>query len=520
MLKISRILAAGIMFALCLAAFLGGDAAERLARPLLFWQFTPSLVEFLFSGALSLSLGFAAVVMFTLLFGRIYCAALCPLGILQDGLLFFAQLFRKKKRSTYYPPSRIARYVAALFTAISAIAGSFTLLTLLDPYSMFGRIVTHLVRPVFVAGNNLVVALLEHFDIYGMHLKTVVRVSPLVLVPPVIALLLLTVAVILRGRWYCNTFCPVGTLLGLISRFSLVNIRLLPAACTSCKRCERICRAGCINIAEKELDASRCVACFDCVEVCPTQAISYTRRQPDRAGAMTPAKEGVSLPRRELVFGSLSLIALSASLPLRAIAKPLLSKSSRLPITPPGSQSLERFTDLCIGCHQCVSVCPSQVIQPAHGGYGLRGVMQPEMNFDVGFCNYECHLCSQTCPTNAIAPLQLPDKQLTQIGTVNLLKDRCIVHTRHENCGACAEVCPTHAVYTQERDYVHYPETNRDLCIGCGACQYVCPVRPKAIIIDANAVHAVAKEPFYDQEPVVAPQENAAPQQKSDEFPF
>jgi len=520
MLKSTRLTLASLVFLLFLLMFLNGETVQQVTRLLLFWQFTPSVVAFLFSGAFNLSLGFAAVLLLTLLFGRIYCAVLCPLGILQDGLLFLTRLFRKKPRSRYYPPSRILRYVVALATAISAVAGSFFLLNLFDPYSMFGRIVTHLARPLFVAGNNLIVALLEHFDIYGMHLKNVVRVSPLVLVPPLLTLILLSIAVMLRGRWYCNTLCPVGTLLGLASRWSLINIRLQPAACTSCKRCERICRAGCIDIAAKQIDASRCVACFDCVGACPTHAITYSRRQPERADAMTPAEDVFSLRRRELIFGSLSLIALSASLPLRTLAKPLLSKAIRLPITPPGSKSLERFADLCTGCHQCVSVCPSQVIQPSHGGYGLRGVMQPEMNFDAGFCNYECNLCSQICPSHAIAPLPLPEKQLTQIGTVNLLKGRCIVHTRHENCGACAEVCPTHAVYTREQDYIHYPETNLDLCIGCGACQYVCPVAPKAIIVEASRVHAVAKEPFYDQETISETGQMTSPQQSSEEFPF
>ncbi len=515
-LKLVRMALASLIFVLFVIVFLGGETGEKLARPLLFWQFTPSLVEFLFSGAIGVSFGFVIILALTLLFGRFYCAVLCPLGILQDGLLWVARIFRKKKRSTYYPPSRRLRYITALVTAFAAIAGSFTLLNLLDPYSMFGRIATHLLRPLYVSGNNLVVALLEHFDIYGMHLKNVVRVSPLLLVFPTITLILLTIAVVLRGRWYCNTLCPVGTLLGLVSRFSWINVRLQPAACTSCKRCERECRAGCINIAEKQIDASRCVACFDCLAVCPTHAITYSSL-PERSQAAAPA---ASQTRREFMVGMVSLLGFAASAPLRLWAKPLLSNGIRLPIAPPGAKSLERLADLCTGCHLCVSACPSQVLQPAHGAYGLRGVMQPEMNFDAGFCNYECNSCGQICPTKAIAPLPLPEKQLTQIGTVNLLKDRCIVHTRHENCGACAEVCPTHAVYTQERDGVFYPETNLDLCIGCGACQYVCPVRPKAIIIAANRVHAVAKEPFYDQEPASESEQTTLPQQQSEEFPF
>ena len=138
------------------------------------------------------------------------------------------------------------------------------------------------------------------------------------------------------------------------------------------------------------------------------------------------------------------------------------------------------------------------------------------MNYEQGYCNYDCNLCGHVCPTGAISPLELPEKQLVQIGEAQLDKDLCIVHTRDEDCGACAEVCPTHAVYTEERDNVFYPEMNLELCIGCGACEFVCPVTPKAIFVEGNAVHATAKEPFYDQEPV----QQTDPQQGDEDFPF
>ena len=142
--------------------------------------------------------------------------------------------------------------------------------------------------------------------------------------------------------------------------------------------------------------------------------------------------------------------------------------------------------------------------------------MQPTMNYREGYCHYDCNTCGQVCPTGAILPIELAEKQLTQIGQAELVKDRCIVYERDEDCGACAEVCPTHAVYTVEENNIFYPETNLELCIGCGACEFVCPQEPKAIFVKGNIIHATAKEPFYDQEPLKVPIQEGA----EENFPF
>jgi ferredoxin-type protein NapF len=173
------------------------------------------------------------------------------------------------------------------------------------------------------------------------------------------------------------------------------------------------------------------------------------------------------------------------------------SKRIEYPVTPPGSVSQHHFTRACTACHLCVSACPTGVLQPSLFEYGLAGMMQPFMDYDVDFCNYECTRCSEICPNGAILPLTAEEKLTTQIGVVRFEKHNCIVHTDGTACGSCSEHCPTQAVkmvpYIGE---LTIPEIIPDICIGCGACEYACPVTPyKAIVVDGHLEHAIAQKP-------------------------
>ena len=165
------------------------------------------------------------------------------------------------------------------------------------------------------------------------------------------------------------------------------------------------------------------------------------------------------------------------------------------PLSPPGSISAEHFNQHCTACHLCVSKCPSHVLKPSLLEYGVGGILQPVMNFENGFCNYDCTLCSEICPNKAILPLTKEEKHLTQVGHVVFIEENCIVHTDNTNCGACAEHCPTQAVtMVPYRVGLTIPKINPDICVGCGGCEYVCPVRPfRAIHIEGNPVHLQAK---------------------------
>lgn len=520
MLKTLRIGIALVVIALFVALFLGADWLAR-TLPLTDMQFIPSLLKFALAGGGIASLGFALILVITLLFGRVYCAVLCPLGIAQDGARWLAIRGKHATKVRYRPPRHALRYGVLLVTVLSAGLGSLAVVNLLDPSSLFGRIVVGVFSPILSFWNNQLVLLLAHFDIYALH--AVVRIHP------AFPLLLFSFALAgalgvlawRSGRLYCNALCPVGTLLGLISRVSVWRIRLNQETCTACGRCERLCPAACIDSAAKTVDASRCVSCFNCLDACPHSAISYAFHKPV-ATELKPAR------RRFLLGSAAAGAAALIGLPLRRVSRQspswhahaasgsLQLAERTIPVTPPGSQNIDQFAERCSACHLCVRACPTSVLQPAWFEYGLRGVLQPTMQYQAGYCDYECNDCGQVCPTGAIAPLAIEDKQLAQIGEAQLIKERCIVYKDLEECGACAEVCPTHAVYTDLRDGISYPELKVEHCVGCGRCEFVCPQWPKAIFVQGSPEHGHSAGMFYPQ----TPEDTAPLQDTGNEFPF
>jgi ferredoxin len=188
--------------------------------------------------------------------------------------------------------------------------------------------------------------------------------------------------------------------------------------------------------------------------------------------------------------------------------------STSAPVTPPGSVSLTHFTQSCSACHLCVSACPTKVITPSLLEYGIGGLLQPLMNYPNSFCEYECNVCGQVCPTGAILPLPLEDKKITQIGTVDLLKDKCVVYVDNNNCGACVEVCPTKTISFIDKGNILYPVVDTKYCIGCGACSKACPTTPKSIVVRTNTVHKKAAKYITTEVPV---QPKNTPQK---DFPF
>jgi len=513
-LKFFRILFASFVLTCFLLVFLGSEKfTQALADKLLFLQFTPSAVKFFLAAGGIASFGFLFILLLTILFGRVYCSFLCPLGILQDIVIFIRRKFGGKNEDRGYrrKPGWM-RYFILTAVALSVVPGTASLIKLLDPYSIFGRVAAVFFKPVSAGGRNLLAGLLERFEIYWLWHQSIPPISVGMFVVTFVFFAAIVVLAIRRGRLYCNTICPVGTLLGIVSRWSLLKVQVRQDMCVSCGKCEKICRAECIDIANKRIDTSRCVGCFDCMAVCPESAVGYLHSIEKRP------KELINHSRRRLIAGSVlsgGVLALAPAL-VRAAIKNNNQDNRQHPVMPPGAVDRERFCDGCIGCGLCVSICPEKVIKQSFLEYGLAGLMVPVLDYRNGYCDYECNLCGLVCPSGAIKKLKLAEKQRVQIGQVRLLKDRCIVHTRHEDCGACAEACPRRAVYTVERNNVRYPEINAELCIGCGVCQNMCPVMPKAIIVDGVAVQGRAKKPFYDAKP--AP--DAKPEDIDESFPF
>jgi ferredoxin len=174
-----------------------------------------------------------------------------------------------------------------------------------------------------------------------------------------------------------------------------------------------------------------------------------------------------------------------------------VKENKTYPVCPPGGLGIEDFNKYCTACSLCISACPNGVLQPAFTQYGIAGLMQPVMDYHKSFCTYNCIICTEICPTNALHPLVLEAKKLTQIGKAKFIKDNCIVKTEKTACGACSESCPTKAVHMIPYEgNLLIPEVTEDICIGCGHCEYACPTVPyKAIFVDGNPIHAAAKKP-------------------------
>lgn len=482
-------------------------------------QIIPAILEFGTIG-LVVCLSWVAI---TLFFGRVYCSAICPLGILQDIFSRLSSLAAKTvrgKRGEYrycsdMSKTRLTFLGLFLFSLLAVPVG----VTILDPYSNFGRIASSLFRPLFLAGNNLLARLAGNkFHFQSIHIE-----SHTMLVAMAV-LIFIGVSALLFGRRYCNTICPVGTLLGLLSKYSYFQVRL-KHDCVSCGLCEKACKGECIDSKAKTVDASRCVACFNCLGTCKRNSILYSipikttpssvleERRKDQAAMITVEVPSVSGTDRRsfLQWSAFSLFIPSIAGSLGATrssvppADPSLPTGvSRIgyemtaPILPPGATSLKHFQRRCTGCHLCVSKCPANILRPSTTELGLTGFLQPVVKFDHGFCNYDCTICTEVCPSHALVPKTTEEKHRLQIGTVVFLKENCVVETQGSNCGACAEHCPTGAVsmieYGDSAKNLTIPVIEQKLCIGCGACEHICPVRPyRAIYIDGMLQHKEAE---------------------------
>ncbi|BCS97638.1 ferredoxin [Desulfoluna limicola] len=438
------------------------------------------------------------VVGVTLLFGRIYCSVVCPLGILFDGV----SRSRPGRRYRFYPPRHGLRVCVVALILICVVGGSFVFVELFEPFGIFGRSATLMARPLAIVANNGLSRLLE---MGGLYLVPPWPLSGIAWRATALAAIILAFLVWLarrRGRLYCNTLCPVGAVLGLCSLGARQRVWFDVSTCTSCGRCSRVCKAECIDSQAMSVDVTRCVVCFNCLDTCPAGSLSYGKRPP-LLGAGEEPPEHFSSERRALILSALVTVAPGVRLPTahaqeqpRPGDRSLTPVVRACPITPPGSRGVDHFTRRCISCLRCVGACPSQVLQPSWTGYGLSGLMMPSLQPRFGYCHNGCNLCGQVCPTGAIEDISLEEKQVTQLGKAMFVRENCIVVLNRTECGACSEHCPTKAVDMVVEKGLRVPVVNPDTCIGCGACEHACPTKPfKAIYVEGNRVHVAAKKP-------------------------
>ena len=424
-------------------------------------QFLPALLALNF-------LVVAALVIVTLLFGRIYCSVICPLGIMQDIYSWLGGKF-KKNRFSFVKEHKWLRYSVLAVFIICLIVGFAPVTTLLAPYSTYGRIVTSFYM------TNMTVSIIAW-----------------------VVMLILGILAFLYGRAYCNAICPVGTILSFFSRFSLFRIRFNEDKCKHCGLCEKNCKARAIDSKAGTVDYSRCVVCGDCTTQCKFDALHYTAKRFDKKVETTPVEPDQG--RRSFLVGT-AIVAGTATVAHAqmkvdgglAVITEKQAPHRETPLTPPGSISARHMQQHCTACQLCVSSCPNHVLRPSTD---LMHFMQPTLSYEVGYCRPECTRCSQVCPAGAIKPITKEEKTAIHIGHAVWVKDNCVVLTDGVTCGNCARHCPAGAIqmveYQHNGQTVLIPAVNENRCIGCGACENLCPSRPfSAIYVEGNLMHQI-----------------------------
>lgn len=483
-----------------------GKLSGSALHAALHFQFIPSIL-LLVSTAAFAGLGFLVILLVTLLVGRVYCSTLCPLGTLQDIFSFISEkLSPRRKIFRFRAPLNGLRYGITGLLILSLLTGSMLLVNILDPYSAFGKMAYNLFRSPVIFGNNLVSRGLASAGIYSVYPVNWVPLNYAALTLALAWAVMLLWLAAKRGRLYCNTVCPVGTVLGFFARASLFRIALDQSKCNSCGLCSAVCKAECIDPRARTLDFSRCVGCMNCLSPCPDGGVKFVYswdRESEGMASHDPSKRSF-IKKAGALFTASALAGPAALAQDREKKKEVIRATvpviREFPVTPPGAVSQARFNSFCTACQLCVAACPTHVLQPTYFLYGLKGFLQPRMDYITSYCNFDCTVCGEVCPTGAILPLTGEAKKQLQIGKVVFVKENCVVYTNNTDCGACSEHCPTKAVkmvpYTGT---LTIPEVEPAICVGCGACEYACPTDPKSIYVEGNPVHLQAEKPKEEE---------------------
>lgn len=490
--------------------------APHIAGWLARLQFVPACLSMSF-GVVAFWLGA------TLIFGRIYCSTICPMGALQDLLARMPSFSRKKKpirlRRDYSAPKNGLRYGALLIFA-ACLCGALFIASFIEPYTAYSRMAVYLLKPVYGSVHNLMADAGEFTGAWTMALVNVGIISLGGIIISGITLVAIAFMSVRHGRLFCNTLCPVGSALGIVSRYSIFHIDIDTDKCVQCRKCVRVCKAECIHMLDHVVDTSRCVVCFNCVDACDSNAITYTSRRKQlsiplmqRITPLRPTSGKIStsgadnatkapakpMDRRKflatgVIAAAAPIIAKASSTatnridPLETGAVPLVP--SRY-VTPPGHKSRTDFLQHCTGCGLCISHCTSGVLRPATAQYGIRHAMVPFMDFTRAWCYYNCNRCTTLCPTGALQPLTRDEKHKFANGLARVDAANCISAVEGTPCGICARRCPTEAITMQkvnDKSKHVMPVVDPDKCIGCGACEYICPAAPyKAIVINGKS---------------------------------
>jgi len=369
----------------------------------------------------------------TAIFGRIYCSTLCPLGLAQELFLFFFH-----RTNLPLQKSHPCKYFIAAVVFGTFIGGTSFLIQKADPYSIFGSAFSGAAIGLCIIG---IIAILTWY----------------------------------KGRFFCTNLCPLGTILGLISKHAYNKVYITDENCVACGLCAKKCPAGCIDVKNKTINNETCIKCFKCLPLCHNHGINYAH--PPRKSKTAPFDP----LRRRFIIGSSALILFAAAYKSGIKLKNVISDKLKKVILPAGAGSKERFVNKCLNCNLCVENCPMKIIKKADDSFPAIHI-----EYNKSFCDYDCHKCSQICPSGAIKRLTLKQKRHTQIGLAVVNQDACI------QCGLCVTECPRSAI-TKPRG--EFPQISPEICVGCGACQAVCPAAALTIKpVDAQKLLNLTKK--------------------------
>jgi polyferredoxin len=440
---------------------------------------------------LSGSIAVLATLLLTLVVGRAWCGWICPVGTTLD---IFSLRKRSKREATKWPEAwRKIKYLLLIAILISAIFSNLTLL-IFDPITIFIRTFTTSIWPGIdraFTTFELTLYPISFLQEPLSKLDNLLRPSLLPISPSVYRLGLLYGLIflglvglnLLAPRFWCRYFCPLGGLLGWISKISLFRRKVNQASCKDCPMCTRACPTGTINPEKGYIsDPSECTVCMDCQDSCRLGSTSWNlTKTPSQWNQYDPS-------RRE----TLALFGVTAGTLAIASVEPDHLQQHPALIQPPGAQQNNLF-EKCIRCGECMRTCPTSALQPAVFEGGYEGMGTPILIPRLGACDYSCNACGQVCPVEAIPPLPLEEKRLAVIGKAYIDQNRCVAWSDHRDCIVCEEMCPLpeKAIYLVPTDVtvqdnqvvrVKLPNVLRDKCIGCGICEYKCPVTSTAAI--------------------------------------
>ena len=497
-LRVLRVVSQAAFFGLFLYLFVGahytgrdyiGSTVQR------FFHFDPllALVTSISARLVFTAFAFALVTtVLTLVLGRVFCGWVCPLG----GLHQLASFVFKRTKFLKPPREEKASLAWKYYVLILVLAGAVLGLDLagyLDPFSFLTRSFAVSVFP------GLAYALTGLKNLmYGVGLTSAGRslsqllenwtLNETFLQGFAVGLLFLGAIALnaRKERFWCRYLCPTGALLGLLSRWNILKLRVDEEKCIKCGLCTQHCETQANPYPNADWKSGECVYCQTCAAICPTAAISFPLRwSPEKASNIS----NVALSRRRVLTTALLGVA---AVPFFRLT-PLRKRASLKLIRPPGSLPEETFLAKCVKCGQCMRACPTNGLQPALTEAGPEGIWTPTLVPKIGYCEYYCSLCTQVCPTGAIQKLTIEAKNQVKIGSAWINKNRCIPYTLGKPCIVCEEHCPVSPkaikfleVETRLPDGTvavqKAPVVDLDQCTGCGICENKCPVMDEPAI--------------------------------------